>query len=135
MTYYLDTNICIFHINDSKPMMSDKLESLPLHSIKIPSMVAAELLYGAEKSQRREENFKYYKEFISLFDMVSFDESAAEHYAHIRASLEKIGQVIGSNDMIIAACVRANDAVLVTNNTREFSRIENLVLEDWTLED
>ena len=118
MIYYLDTNICIFHINDSKPAMSDKLENLPLHTIKIPSMVVAELLYGAEKSQRREENLKHYKKFISLFDVVIFDESAAEHYADIRASLEKTGQVIGGNDMIIAAIARANGAILVTNNTR-----------------
>ena len=132
MIYFLDTNICIFHVNDSAPKMSEKLENFPLEDIKIPSMVVAELLYGAEKSQRRDVNLRRYKEFISLFEIVAFDDIAAEHYADIRASLEKIGKPIGGNDMIIAAIVRANNGILVTNNTKEFSRVEGIVLDDWT---
>ena len=61
MIYFLDTNICIFHVNDSAPKMSEKLENFPLDDIKIPSMVVAELLYGVEKSQRRDANFQRYK--------------------------------------------------------------------------
>jgi len=132
MIYFLDTNICIFHINDSAPKMSEKLENFPLEDIKIPSMVVAELLYGAEKSQRREANFQRYSDFISLFDIAAFDSAAAEHYADIRASLEKMGKPIGGNDMIIAAIVRANSGILVTNNTKEFACVERIVLEDWT---
>ena len=112
MIYFLDTNICIFHINDSAPKMSDKLESLPLSNIKIPSMVVAELLYGAEKSQRRNENLQRYKEFVSLFEVTAFDADAAEHYADIRAVLEKMGTPIGGNDMVIASVTRANGGVL-----------------------
>ncbi|MCL2422029.1 MAG: type II toxin-antitoxin system VapC family toxin [Defluviitaleaceae bacterium] len=131
MKYFLDTNICIFHINDSAPKMSDKIESMLFENIKIPSMVAAELYYGAEKSQKRDENFKRYKDFISLFEVVFFDSVAAEHYASIRADLEKKGMPVGANDMVIAAIARAHGGVLVTNNTREFSRINALAIEDW----
>jgi len=132
MIYFLDTNICIFHINGSAPKMSEKLENFPLENIKIPVMVSAELLYGAEKSQRRDVNIQRYRDFISLFDITAFDDIAAEHYADIRATLEKSGSVIGGNDMIIAAIVRANNGILVTNNTKEFSRIKGICLEDWT---
>jgi tRNA(fMet)-specific endonuclease VapC len=130
--YFLDTNICIFHINGSAPKMSDKLENFRLETIKIPSMVAAELFYGAEKSQRPEENYQRCKEFISLFDVAAFDINAAAHYAGIRRSLEEMGKPIGGNDMIIAAITKANDGILVTNNTKEFSRVHGLNLEDWT---
>lgn len=132
MIYYLDTNVCIFHINDSSPKMSDKLESQPLENIRIPSMVVAELLYGVQKSKRRDENLLRYKEFISLFETTAFDTSAAAHYADIRASLEKSGIPIGGNDIVIAAIVRANDGVLVTNNVKEFERVEGLTIDDWT---
>ena len=135
MMIFLDTNICIFHINDSAPEMSDKLESLPAHTIKIPIMVAAELFYGAEKSRRRDANWKRYQKFLSLFTTVPFDDSAAEHYASIRAELEKKGTPIGGNDLIIAAIVRANNGVLITNNTKEFSRVPDLRIEDWTTPD
>ena len=132
MIYFLDTNICIFYINGTAPQMSDKLESESFENIKIPSMVVAELFYGVQKSQRRDENFKRYKEFVSLFETVVFDSNAAEHYADIRVSLEKSGKPIGGNDMVIAAIVRANGGVLVTNNTKEFERVEQLAVEDWT---
>ena len=132
MNYFLDTNICIFHINDSAPKMSDKLENQHFENIKIPSMVVAELLYGIQKSQRQSENLKRYKAFISLFEVITFDTNAAQHYAAIRAQLEKSGKPIGGNDIIIAAITRANNGILITNNTKEFERVENLVIEDWT---
>jgi tRNA(fMet)-specific endonuclease VapC len=132
MIYFLDTNICIFHINDAAPKMSDKLEIQSFENIKIPSMVVAELFYGVQKSQRRDENLKRFKEFVSLFETIAFDANAAEHYADIRVCLEKSGNPIGGNDMVIAAIVRANGGVLVTNNTKEFERVEKLAIEDWT---
>ena len=95
-------------------------------------MVVAELFYGAEKSQRRDENLMRCKDFVSLFEVIDFNLSAAEHYADIRATLEKLGMSIGGNDMVIASVVRANSGVLVTNNTREFERVDSLLLEDWT---
>jgi len=131
VTYFLDTDICIYYINDSSPSVSARLKRMPLESIKIPSMVAAELLHGAEKSGRREQNLIHYKEFLSLYEIIPFDEKAAEHYAAIRASLERKGIIIGANDLVIAAIVLANNGVLITHNTAEFSRVDGLAVEDW----
>jgi len=94
-------------------------------------MVAAELFYGAEKNTKREYNFKVVKNFLSLYEIVHFNESAAELYAAIRLELERRGQIIGGNDLVIAATALSNDAVLVTHNISEFSRIDCLKLEDW----
>jgi len=131
VTYFLDTDICIYYINDSSPSVSARLKRMPLKSIKIPSMVAAELLHGAEKSGRREQNLKHYKEFLSLYEIISFDEKAAEHYAVIKVNLERKGIIIGGNDLIIAAIVLANNGVIVSHNTAEFSRVDGLAMEDW----
>jgi tRNA(fMet)-specific endonuclease VapC len=132
MIYFLDTNICIYHLNDSAPNLSRMLEQTPLKDIKIPSMVAAELLYGAEKSAKRERNKRIFEAFLSIYDIINFDVKVAAHYAVIRAELERNGKIIGGNDMIIAATALANNGVLVTNNTDEFTRIKGLIIEDWT---
>ena len=132
MIYFLDTNICIFHLNDSAPNISSLLEQTSSKDIKIPSMVAAELLYGAEKSAKRQYNLKIFKTFLSLYEIAHFDEKAAEFYAVVRAELERKGQMIGGNDLIIAATVMAHNGTLVTHNTDEFSRISGLAVRDWT---
>ena len=131
MTYFLDTNICIHHLGGRSQNVRDNIMRQS-NNIKIPSMVVAELFFGAEKSQQRKENLLRCKEFVSLFDIVDFDLFAAEHYADIRATLEKSGKAIGGNDMVIASIVRANSGVLITNNTKEFERVDGLLLEDWT---
>ena len=97
-------------------------------------MVAAELLYGAEKSVKRQYNLKIFKTFLSLYEIVHFDEKAAELYAAIRVELERKGQMIGGNDLVIAATVLARKGTLVTHNIDEFSRINGLVINDWTTE-
>ena len=96
-------------------------------------MVAAELLYGAEKSAKREDNLKLFRTFLSVFKIINFDEKAAEHYAVLRTELERKGLIIGGNDIIIAATVLANNGILVTQNTGEFSYIKNLKTADWTV--
>ena len=131
MTYFLDTNICIYHLNDSAPCVSDRLERMSLQDIKIPSIVMAELLYGAEKSDRREQNLDRCREFLSVFEIVPFDDKAAEHYAIIRAKLERKGSIIGGNDMAIAAIVLANNGIMVSHDTDEFFRVDGLAVEDW----
>jgi tRNA(fMet)-specific endonuclease VapC len=132
MIYFLDTNICIYHLNGSVPNINERLKQADINTIKIPSMVAAELLYGVEKSGRREHNIKMVTTFLSLFKTVPFDRKSAEYYGVIRAELERGGKSIGGNDLIIAATALANAAVLVTHNINEFSRIHGLLLEDWT---
>jgi tRNA(fMet)-specific endonuclease VapC len=131
MIYFLDTNICIYYLNNSSPRLKKLLQSMPTANIKIPSMVAAELLYGAEKSVKREYNLKLFKTFLSIYSIINFDKKAAACYAAIRAELESKGQSIGGNDLVIAATAIANNGILVTHNTEEFSRLGRLKTEDW----
>jgi tRNA(fMet)-specific endonuclease VapC len=100
-------------------------------SVKMPSAVYYELCHGAEKSNQRERSFERLSIFVSQIKIVPFDEKAAELAGKIRADLERTGQVIGGNDIIIAATALANDATLVTNNLREFKRIDRLSTENW----
>ena len=132
MIYFLDTNICIYLLNDKFHNIREKMGDLNVADIKISSIVAAELIYGAYKSAKVEYNFSRFKKFLSVYEIIPFDGSMVNIYGEIRAELERKGKVIGWNDMLIAATVLANDGVLVTNNTNEFSRISNLILEDWT---
>ena len=134
MIYFLDTNICIFHLKNAYENMSMRLKSTPINDVRIASMVAAELLYGAEKSVKREQNLGIFKAFLSIYEITPFDDRAAEHYARIRAELERDGTMIGNNDLVIAATALANCGIVVTNNRGEFSRVKGLVVEDWTLE-
>ena len=131
MKYYLDTNIYVYLIDKRSENIFRKINKIDGDNIKIPSIVAAEILHGAEKSAKVEFNIKRAKEFMSDYEIVAFDEKAAEYYAKIRANLERKGAVIGNNDMFIAATVIANNGILVTHNTREFERIDGLILEDW----
>ena len=132
MNCFLDTNICIYYLKNSSQKLNERLQNFPVHSIKIPSIVAAELLYGAEKSAKREYNLQLIKSFLSIFDIISFDEKAAAYYAVIRTDLERKGKIIGNNDIIIAATVITGNGILITHNVDEFSRVVNLKMEDWT---
>jgi tRNA(fMet)-specific endonuclease VapC len=99
--------------------------------ITIPEMVRAELIYGAWKSKRREENLRKVEAFLAPFTRLPFVGEAVEHYGEIRAGLETFGEVIGPYDLIIAATARSCGGVLVTNNVNEFSRVPGLKVEDW----
>ena len=132
MIYFFDTNICIHILNGSSQCVVDKLEKIGVDAVAIPTTVAAELAYGAFKSTKRDYNLNRLREFIRLFPVVGFDSAAIEIYGEIRADLERKGTPIGANDYFIAATVKANGGVLVTNNTKEFSRVSELFIEDWT---
>ena len=95
-------------------------------------MVAAELIYGAQKSQKATQTMEMIGRFLGPLQIIPFDMEAAFFYGKIRASLEKGGEIIGFNDMIIAATVLAHNGTLVTNNSGEFSRIKGINLENWT---
>ena len=131
MIYYLDTNICIYFLVGKYPKLLTKMMSFSPNDIKIPAIVKAELLHGAEKSLKRDENLIKISSFLIPFEIIPFDDASASHYAKIKASLEKTGKLIGPNDLIIASTALAQKAVLVTNNTDEFSRVEGLQLENW----
>ena len=132
MKYYLDTNIIIYALNGKYPRILSHFQQVPSLSIVIPSVVLAEIEYGARKSFDYEKTISLYRKFVSYFAIEPFTGHAAAAYGRIRSSLEKKGQIIGANDLLIAAAAMADHGILVTHNTREFSRVEGLVYEDWT---
>lgn len=131
MTYLLDTNTCIEYLNARNSVVARKLQTVSRAQIALCSVVKAELYHGAYKSARRETNLTLLKRFFSEFESFPFDDRAAETYGTLRAQLEDNGTLIGPNDLLIAAIALVNEATLVTRNAREFSRVENLKIEDW----
>lgn len=130
--YYLDTNICIFYMRGKNQELRDRIDAIPRERIKIPSVVKAELLYGAEKSLRHDATLAETLIFCRPYEIVAFDDSMTQTYADIKASPALRKQPIGHNDTLIAATVMARGGMLVPNNTKEFGRIDGLQLEDWT---
>jgi tRNA(fMet)-specific endonuclease VapC len=129
--YLLDTNICIYIIK-KKPI--DVLQTLKRKlnkDIYVSSITVAELEYGIAKSQYPERNRVALIEFMSLFHILPFTDKDAVEYGNIRSSLEKEGKPIGAMDFLLAAQAKTNDLILVTNNTKEFERIEGLMIENW----
>lgn len=134
MRYMLDTNICIFAIkHKSQAVIGNFLRHAP-NDVCISSISYAELLHGVEKSRDVERNRIALTMFLSPISILDFDARAAEEYGRIRAALERKGTPIGPMDTLIAAHAHSEDLILVTNNTREFERVEDLPLEDWTRE-
>ena len=131
MSYLLDANTWIEFLNGRSENVRRRLESTRPEEIVLCSVVKAELYYGAAKSARPAENFGRIESFIDKFVSYPFDDAAARIYGDIRARLERSGKLIGPNDLLIAAIALARDAMLVTHNTREFARVEELPLEDW----
>ena len=131
MIYMLDTNICSYIIRNRPESVKKKLKEVEeLHEVALSSIVASELLYGAYK-KGSQKLIEVVKHFIDCFVVYNFDPKAAEEYALIRADLEKRGIVIGAYDLQIAAHARSLSAVLVTNNEKEFLRVERLKVENW----
>lgn len=130
MKYLLDTNTCIAFLKGNQTVV-EKIRLVGIENLLLCSVVKAELWFGACKSERITANQAVLKEFFMQFSSISFDDNAIEHYGDIRALLSKAGKPIGANDFLIAAIARANQLTLVTNNTREFVRVPDLLLEDW----
>lgn len=131
MRYLLDTNACIRFLNGRSESLRQHILVRNPREILLCSVVKAELFYGAMKSQNPQRTLARQQQFVNRFVSLPFDDKAAEVYSEIRADLEKMGQPIGPNDLLIAAIAMANDVTLVTHNTREFGRVKNLKLEDW----
>jgi tRNA(fMet)-specific endonuclease VapC len=131
MTYILDTNICIYIINTKPANVLDRFRQEEIGNIAISSVTAAELSYGVAKSESARNRQALEKFFVPL-DILPLGKEAIWEYGNMRAILEKKGKVIGALDMLIAAHVLSLDAVLITNNAKEFSRVPNLRLENWT---
>lgn len=129
--FYLDTCICIDFLRGRLPNTFEVIRSNDPRLFALPAVVEAELRLGALKSSHPEANLRKVEAFVLPFSIVPFDSACAREYAEIRAELERSGRIIGPNDLMIAAVARANGAVLVTHNTREFKHVLRLRLEDW----
>jgi tRNA(fMet)-specific endonuclease VapC len=132
MAWFLDTNACIMHLRGRHPQLSAKWHGHRAEDLAIPLTTYAELLVGAEKSSQPERVLRQIELLLEAHEIVEITEEVAEHYARIRADLEKRGVMIGGNDLWIAATALAHGATLVTNNTDEFVRVPGLLVEDWT---
>lgn len=132
MKYMLDTNICIFTIKHRPDVVIKKILSLEPEELCISAITYAELMHGVEKSMAVGRNRVALSLFLSPITILDFDGQAAEEYGRIKAALEKKGTPIGPMDMLIASHAKAEGLILVTNNTREFNRVEGLDVEDWT---
>jgi len=134
MKYLLDTNTCIRYLNRRSVSIIRRLDAESPDDIVVCSVTRAELIFGAMKSNSVEKTRAVQREFLEPLTTLPFDDSAAEHYGRIRAQLERVGTPIGPNDLLIAAIALAHDLMVVTHNTREFSRVNGLKFEDWELD-
>lgn len=133
MLYMLDTNICIFLIKRKPFSHFEKLEKIrkEKHRIAISSIVYSELQFGVANSQYREQSQINLDTFISKLEILPYTDECAFFYGEMRSKLKKSGCVIGGNDLLIASHAMAKEAILITNNIKEFNRVEGLALEYW----
>ena len=129
--YLLDTDTCIYLIKRQPPTALAKLQSLEVGSVGISSITLSELEYGVAKSSMPQQNKLALAQFLAPLGILPYDDAAAAQYGSIRAFLERQGTPIGPLDTLIAAHALALRCVLVTNNEREFSRVPDLVVENW----
>ncbi len=131
MRYLLDTNTCIYIINKKENAVLNKLSEIEISEMSISSITAGELFFGVEKSGKKEENLASLNSFLLPFEILNFDSNDAFIYGKIRNELQRAGTPIGPMDLLIASQAISKDLILVSNNTKEFQRINNLKLENW----
>jgi tRNA(fMet)-specific endonuclease VapC len=129
--FLLDSNACIRILTGSSPAVAARLQATKPSDVRLCAVVKAELVYGARKSARVEDNLRLLKRFFAPFVSLPFDDRCAEDAGLIRLDLERSGRPIGPNDLLIAATARAYDLALVTHNLREFGRVPGLRIDDW----
>ncbi len=132
--YLLDTNICIYAIKNKPESVLKNIYKNFNKIIYISSLTVAELEFGVANSQKPEKNRVALLEFLSIFTVLPFYENDAIPYGEIKASLRKSGNIIGPIDLLLSAQAISNDLIFVTNNTKEFIRVNNITLEDWSLD-
>jgi tRNA(fMet)-specific endonuclease VapC len=132
LRYLLDTNIVVYVIK-RKPLSALQLFNNNEGHMAISSITLAELLHGAEKSNAPVRSLAVVEDFCSRLEVLPYGAKAAQHYGSIRAALERRGQLIGLNDLHISAHARSEGLTLVSNNLREFERVEALQLDNWAV--
>ena len=128
----LDTNTCIYIIKRKPPSVIERFMQTAISQIGISSITLSELLYGVSKSSKPEQNQIALSQFVAPLEIMPYGDDAAQSYGDLRAGLEKQGAPIGSLDMLIAAHAISLNSILVTNNEKEFVRIPNLKIDNWT---
>ena len=131
MRYMLDTNICIFIIKNKPSSVLEHLKNKHSEGLAISAITLAELEHGVAASAYPEKNALALMQFLAIAQCLPFSHHAATEYGKIRADLQRRGKPIGALDMLIAAHAKSEGLTLVTNNTREFARVNGLTLEDW----
>lgn len=131
MSYMLDTNICIYAMKNKPEQVLHRLKDHLHGGLYISSITLAELQHGVEKSAHPEKNAAALLRFISIMEVLPFDDLAAVEYGKICANLQRKETPIGTMDMLIAAHAITEDMILVTNNVREFERVEGIMIENW----
>ena len=129
--YLLDTNICIYIAKGQPLAVRHRFEQHGMQDLAMSTITVGELRFGAEKSQARARALATIDELTQMIRPSALPMAAAEHYGHIRATLQQLGQPIGNNDLWLAAHALAEGWTLVTNNTREFDRVPGLRVENW----
>jgi tRNA(fMet)-specific endonuclease VapC len=132
MKYLLDTNICIYVIKNKPSIAVEQVESKQPEEIGISAITLAELEYGVARSHYPDRNRAALLEFLLPFMILDFDSTASAEYGRIRSSLESKGKPIDPMDLLLAAQAKSHGLILVTNNEREFKRIDGLQVENWT---
>ena len=127
----LDTDTCIAIIK-KHPVALKKLRGKSIGQVGLSSITLGELAFGAEKSSRPKDAHEALREFLLALEIAAFDDQSAMTYGEVRASLARDEKPIGPLDTLIGSHARSLDVILATQNTREFARIEDLRLEDWT---
>ena len=131
MKFMLDTNICIYIIKRKPLNVIDRFKQTKISQIGVSAITFSELSYGVSKSSKPVQNQMALAQFIAPLEILPYGDDAAQYYGNLRTQLEKQGTTMGSLDMLIAAHALSTACTLVTNNTKEFSRIPNLKIENW----
>ena len=132
--FLLDTDICIFAIKKRSEIVLMKLKEKISDGIYISSLTVAELEFGVENSKRIEKNRIALIKFLSIFNILNFDDTDAIAYGRLKTDLRKQGRIIGPIDMLLAAQALNKELILVTNNVKEFERVKGLKIEDWSIQ-
>ncbi len=136
MKYMLDTNICVFVLRNKANQAINVIRNIKKHKandICISAITYAELMHGVEKNVNPDKKRLALLLFLSSIGVLDFNQDAADEYGKIRANLEKQGNIIGTMDMLIAAHAKSQGLTIVTNNTKEFMRVDGLEVEDWSI--
>lgn len=131
--YMLDTDTCAFILRRTSDTLLARIQAIPVAQQVMSVVTYAELQYGVQVSSKKKANLAAVDALARHVAVLAWPQEAAGHYAQIRAGLKKKGLMIGANDLLIAAHARSLGAVVVTNNTKDFTRVKGLRVENWMM--